>query len=229
MDWPTTRFPARHRVPEFTTFASLLRMATKYGFSDVREQLIEDLKSVYPTKWEDFEAGGVLGEDVFGLPHPHPNAVLNLFVTQNVRFAIPFAAYRASLGGFSSLMNSEPCAVLPRDILASTVNGMGITQRMMVHATYGLVYVRSLGICRERACVLNAGINSTERRAEALEKISEIMFSERKGGVLSAPLLGDLTCSKCTKEIEASCAKCRRSCWEILPSAFSVAKRWDEV
>ena len=55
-------------------------MTTKYGFIDVREQLIEDLRSAYPTEWEDFKAAKVLGEDVFGLPRPHPNAVLNLFL-----------------------------------------------------------------------------------------------------------------------------------------------------
>ncbi|KAF9647781.1 hypothetical protein BDM02DRAFT_3097588, partial [Thelephora ganbajun] len=41
-------------VPEFTVFASLLRMTTKYDFFGVRDQLIKDLRSAYPTKWEDF-------------------------------------------------------------------------------------------------------------------------------------------------------------------------------
>ena len=75
-------------------------MTTKYGFSDIRRQLIKDLKGAYPTRWEDFETAKILGEDIFGSPKPHPNAVLDLFEAQNVRFAIPFAAYRASIGGF---------------------------------------------------------------------------------------------------------------------------------
>jgi len=94
-----TRFPARHKVPEFTTFASLLRMTTKYGFSDVREGLVEDLKRAYPTKREDPRTEKVLGEDIFGSPKPHPNAVLNLFLEQNIKFALPLATYRAALGG----------------------------------------------------------------------------------------------------------------------------------
>ena len=94
-------------------------MVTKYDFSAVREHLFEDLKGAYPTKWDDFETAKVLGEDVFGSPKPHPNAVLNLFMAQNFRFAVPFAAYRASLGGFSALMSSEPGTVLPRRRRAS--------------------------------------------------------------------------------------------------------------
>jgi hypothetical protein len=61
------RFPARDEVPEFTVFASLLRMTMKYGFSDVRNQLIKDIKGAYPTKWEAYQAAEVLGEDVFGI------------------------------------------------------------------------------------------------------------------------------------------------------------------
>ena len=53
-------------------------MTAKYGFSGIREALVQDLKGAYPTKWEDFETAKVLGEDVFGSPRPHPNAVLKV-------------------------------------------------------------------------------------------------------------------------------------------------------
>jgi len=72
-------------------------MTTKYGLSAVREGLVEDLKAAYPTKWEDFETAKDLGEDAFGSPKPHPNAILNLFLEQRIEFALPFAAYRAGL------------------------------------------------------------------------------------------------------------------------------------
>ena len=210
-------------------FASLLRMATKYGFADLREQLVEDLKGAYPTKWEDFEAARVLGEDVFGSPIPHPNAVLNLFVGQNVRFAIPSAFYRASLGGVVALMSDEPGTVLPRNTLAFAIHGVGAAQRMMSHAAYTIVYVKNLGVCPDMACVLNAGINPPERRTEALRKVCDVLFGERQGGVLSAPSLGDLTCTECTKELEASHRKCRSACWDLLPTAFVVAESWDKL
>ena len=91
------RFPTRHKVLEFPTFASLLQMATKYSFPNVRKGLIQDLKGAYLTKWEDFETAEVLGEDVFGSPVPHPNAVLNLLLEQGIKFALPFATYQAAV------------------------------------------------------------------------------------------------------------------------------------
>ena len=221
------RFPARNKVPEFRVFASLLRMVTKYGFSDVREHLFEDLKGAYPSKWEDFETAKILGEDVFGSPKPHPNAVLNLFMTQNVRFAVPFAAYRASLGGLSALMSSEPGTVLPRHTLASTIYGMERIKSSMVHAAYTIAYKQNLSVCADKACVLNVDIKQMERRTEALTKLFGVM--RRKGGVLGSPSFGDLACAKCAKELEASHAVWRSSCWELFPAIFSVAKRLDEV
>ena len=224
------RFPARHEVPNFSVFASLLRMTTKYGFSDVHDQLIKDLKGAYPTEWEAHQAAKVLGEDVFGSPKPHPNAVLNLFIAQNVRFALPFAAYRASLGGFSALMSDKLGTVLSRHTLASTIYGMGEIQRVMTQAAHTIAYKEQLlSVCPGGACVLNVGTRSMERRMEALTKLYDAMTGEREGGVLSVSSLGDPACPGCTKEIEATQATWGRACWELLPAAFSVAKRWDEV
>ena len=205
-------------------------MATKYGFSDVREQLIDDLKGAYPTKWEDFESAKVLGEDVFGLPKPHPNAVLNLFLEQGITFASPFAAYRASLGGFPGLVSDKPGTVLPHLTLASIIHGRGEIRRVMTQAAYTIAHKEKiLSVCPDTACILNAGIRPMERRVEVMTKLRDLMIGERTGGVLSQPLLGELTCAKCTKEIETSYAAWRRGCWELLPATFSVAERWDEV
>ena len=223
-----TRFPARHKVPEFGVFASLFRMTTKYGFSDVRNQLIKDLKGAYPTKWEDFEAARTLGEDVFGAPKPHPNAVLNLFMVQNVRFAIPFASYRASLGDFPDLVNDNPGTALQRPTLASTVHGKGAMLRMMIQAAYTIANIGCIHrVCPDRACGLNVGINPIERRMEALTKLRDAMIAGRSA--LAAPSLGDVICAKCRKDIEAYHVSWRKSCWDLLPVHFSIAKRWDEV
>ena len=211
-------------------FASLLRMTTKYGFSDVRDQLLKDLKGAYPTKWEAYQAAEVLGEDVFGSPKPHPNVVLNLFVTQNVRFATLFAAYRASLGGFSSLMNEESDMVLPRHTLASTIHGRGEILRVMTQAAHTIAHKgKLLFVCPDKACTLNISTEPMEQRMGALTKLHDVMISERNGGVLSSPSLGNLACAKCAKEIEASYTVWRRICWEVLPARFSVARCWDEV
>ena len=223
-----TRFlAARNKVPEFSEFASLLRVVTKYNFPGVREHLFKDIKGAYPTKWEDFETAKILGEDVFRSPKPHPNAVLNLFTAQNVRFAIPFAAYRASLGGFPALMSSEPGTVLPRHTLASTIYGMGGIKSSMVHAAYTIAYKQNLPVCADKACVLSVGIMHIEWRKAALTKLFDVM--RRQGGVLSSPSFGDLACAKCAREIEVSHAAWRSNCWDLFPSIFSVAKCWDEV
>ena len=224
-----SRFPARHRVPEFAVFASLLRVSTKYGFSDVREALVEDLKGAYPTKWGDFETARVLGEDIFGPPIPHPNEVLNLFVAQGIRFAIPFASYRASLGGFAALMSDKPGTVLPRHTLACTIYGTGMMQHMRPINAYKIGCVTTLTKCPERSCILNVGTNHGEQRMEALWKLSGVMFGERQGGLLRTPSLGDLTCAKCTEKLESYHAEYSSACWDVLPVAFKVAKSWDDL
>ena len=225
-----SRFPERYEVPQFNVFASLLRMTTKYGFSRVRDQLLKDLKSAYPTKWEVYQAAEVLGEDAFGSPEPHPNAVLNLFMAQNVKFAIPFATYRASLGGLSALMSDKPGTVLPRHIIASTIHGGGEILRVMAQAACTIAHKEKLlSVCPDKACVLHVGIKHMERRMEVVTKLHDVMAGERNGGVLSSPSFGDFACAKCTKEIEASYATWRSRCWELLPATFSVAKCWDEV
>ena len=225
-----TRFPARHEVPEFTVFASLLRMTTSYGFSDIRDQLIKDLKGAYPTRWEDFQTAKILGEDIFGTPKPHPNAVLNLFEAQNVRFAIPFAAYRASIGGFTALMSDKPGTVLPRRTLATTIHGMHVIRSLASHAARVAIYGGDLWPreCHGGRCVLNIEIDRTKEWAEALEKIYNSFIDEREGGVLNPPSLGDL-CVKCTRTIEKVHATWGSVCWKSLVPAFVVSHSWDDL
>jgi hypothetical protein len=205
-------------------------MATKYGFSDVRDQLTNDVKSAYPTKWEDFRAAKVLGEDIFGSPKPHPNAVLNLFLEQSIRFALPFAAYRASVGGFSALMSEKPGTVLPRTTLVSTVYGMERTRSLMAQAAREIAHEKSPGVCSNSGCALNVSTKRMEQRMEVLKKLHDAMIDdERKGGMLNSPPLGGVACARCTPGIESSHAIRRRVCWELLPATFSVAESWGDV
>jgi hypothetical protein len=212
------RFPARNKVPEFTVFASLLRMTTKYGFSDIREALVEDLKAAYPTKWEDFETAKVLGEDIFGSPKPHPNAVLNLFLEQRIRFASPFAAYRAGLGGLSALTSEKPGTVLPRHTLAYIIHGMGRMWGTMAQGTQVIAHACDLEVCPERTCILNVGISHKKRRIEALNKISCGILKESEGDLLSSLSLKNLLCADCAGRLEKIHRDCRKPfVWERLP------------
>ena len=179
-------------------------MTTKYGFSEVRDQLLKDLRGAYPTKWEDFQNTKVLGGDVFGLPKPHPNAVLNLFEAQNVRFAIPFAAYRASTGSFSALMSNSPGVTIPpRRILATTIHGMHVLRSMASHVARVVAHGGDLGECPDKSplCALNVETGRIKERKEALEKVYNLLVDEREGGVFTPPLLGHLVCAKCAKTI----------------------------
>ena len=204
-------------------------MTTEYGFSDVRDQLIKDLKGAYPTKWEDFQAAKVLGEDIFGSPKPHPNAVLNLFVSQNVRFAIPFTAYRTSIDGFSTLVSDKPGTVLPRHTLATAIHGMHVIRSQASHAARAIAYGGHLGTCPDEMCVLKVGIIPVGKRMEVLEKAYNSMVGEREGGVLTPPPLENSLCPKYAKNIEAIHASWGSSRWENLASAFSVPDSWDNL
>jgi len=224
-----TRFPSRSKVPEFTVFASLLRMTTKYGFSDIREALVEDLKAAYPTKWNDFETAKVLGEGIFGSAQPHPNAVLRFFLEQRIMFALPFAAYRAGLGGPSALASERPCAVLPRQTLASIINGMGGLRRAMTHTAHTIAHTWDLGICANKVCALNVGINPPKPRMEVLEKISDVLIKNSGGDMLSALSLGHLLCADCARRLENSHRDCRRQfVWARLPSLLGW-ESWESI
>jgi hypothetical protein len=223
------RFPAWPKVPEFTVFASLLRMTTKYGFSDVRDQLVHGIKGAYPTKWEGFETGIALGEEIFGSPKPHPNAVLNLFAEQGVKFALPFAAYRAAMGGFSSLICDEPGAVLSRLTIASVVNGMERMRDELAEFAYWAICNMITQGCRDTACAMNVGVDPPERREEGLKKIYGVMVKDRKSDGLSSLSLGNIVCAGCAKTPEIAHQRWCKIIWNKLPRMFGVGKSWEEL
>jgi len=204
-------------------------MTTKYGFSDVREQLVDSIKGAYPTKWEGAVIAKVLGEDIFGSPKPHPNAVLNLFIEQSVKFALPFAAYRAAQGGFSSLISNEPGTVLPRLTLASALHGIEVIQARLAGLAHSVVCHMSLEECRDRTCAVNVDTNPPERRMGALNKIYDAMVKGGKGDVLFSLSLGDIACVNCAKIPENDYRLWRMMIWEELPRIFGVGEGWEEA
>ena len=211
-------------------FASLLRMTAKYGFSDVREQLVDTIKGAYPTEWETSGTTKVLGEDVFGSSKPHPNVVLNLFLEQSIKFALPFAAYRAALGGLSSLTDNTPGAVLPPFTLASAIYGMEVIRGGLAHLAYLIVCSMSLKECLDEACVVNVDISPPKRRMEGLNKIYDAVVDEGKGDVLFSDFsLGSVVCANCAKILGQTYRHWRAEIWERLPRIFGVGVSWEEV
>ena len=206
-------------------------MTTKYGFPNVREALVEDLKGAYPTKWEDFQAARVLGEDIFGSPKPHPNAVLNLFLKQNIKFALPFAAYRACLGGFPALVSDGSGTALPRLTLAFIIRGMGAMNRLTMLTACGIAYMRDLGVCADRSCVLSTGIDSTEARRGVLKEIFNVMVKQSERDMLVSPSLGAnvRVCMNCASHMEGLHLIHRKGLvWAALPSLLGW-ESWEGV
>jgi hypothetical protein len=203
-------------------------MATKYEFSEVREQLIHILKGAYPTNWEAYQTADVIGEDVFGLPKPHPNAVLNLFLEQKVKFAIPLASYRAALGGFLSLLSNEPGATLPRLALAFTVYGMDTIRSEVSEFAHLIVSNMGLRECHEVGCVVGGDFNSPDQRLEELNKIYDALVKGGKGDVFSFSL-GDIACLNCAGGPEEAYRLWCTLIWEDFPRIFGVGKSWEDV
>ena len=208
-------------------FASLIRMTAKYGFSDVREQLVDGIKTAYPTKWEGAGTTRVVGEDIFGLPKPHPNAVVNLFLEQSITLALPFAAYRAALGGLPSLTSNTPGTVLQPLTLASTIYGIDVLRGGLAHLAHLVVCNMSLEACRNVACIVNVGINPP-KRMEGLNKIYDAMIKEGKGDVLFSLSLGDVVCANCAKIPELAYSHWRTMVWDELTRIFGVGKGWED-
>ena len=204
-------------------------MTTKYGFSDVREQLVDSIKNAYPTKWEDFRTARVLGEDVFGSPKPHPNAVLNLFTEQNIKSALPFAAYQVALGGFSSLTNDEHGMALPRLALATIMFGAELIRSRFARFAHSAVCNMNLEVCGEDTCLANVDASLPELRMGALDQIYDAMIKEGKDDVFSPLSLEGFVCAGCASMLERAYEPWRAKIWEELPRVFGVGQSWEEV
>ena len=111
---------------DFSTFSSLLRITAKYELPAVQPKLLEVVHDAYPETFERLAPTKALGDNIFSGPTPHPNEVLNLFVQQNLKSALPMAYYLAVRRGSDSLMDRclPQCATLPPEILQSAIGGL---------------------------------------------------------------------------------------------------------
>jgi hypothetical protein len=203
-------------------------MSTKYGFSDVREQLVHILEGAYPTKWETYQPASVVGEEVFGSPGPHPNAVLNLLLEQNIRFAIPLASYRAAVGGFPSLLSDEPGATLQRLPLATVIYGMDTIQGELSQLAHLVVCNLGLRECQEEWCAASEGVGSADQRMKRLNNIYDNMVKEGKGDVFSLSL-GRTVCPDCAEAQGPAYRIWCATIWEDFPRIFGVGESWEDV
>ena len=221
---PDLRFPHRHKTPDFTTFSSLLRMATKYQFQEIRSQILLDLLPAYPTKLLEYEGSSCLGEAVFGSPLPHPNSVLDLFVTCQVAFALPFAYYRVCIAG-------DP-----------TSPSTSAEELALLHNTPGTLQAVLRGQAQLKAEEVQLARSVSFRNCTAWGHCSgkspadRVLFFDwihpevtTRGGILErGDILGLGYCSQCSQAAQKELLDAKKDTWEDLPSYFGLPP-WEDT
>jgi len=210
----TSGFPHRHKTPNFTTFSSLLRMTTKYRFQEIRSQILLDLSPAYPIQLSKYEKSARLGETVFGSPLPHPNSVLDLLVSCEVAFALPFAYYRVCIAGDpASLGKIVEGTALPPNTLKAALRGQARLKTEEVQ----LARVVSLKDCTGWGCSgkYPAG------RARVFDWIHPGVATQ--SGILERKAFpGSGYCSQCSQAFVQELSKAKKDTWEKLPSYFGL-------
>ena len=206
-------------------------MTTSYKISSVRDQILEDLRGAYPTTFEAYEGSEVLGEIVFGKPKPHPNAVLKLFETCNVAFALPFAYYRVCTGGTLALTSVEFTLRLPPRILAAAVVGQSRLKARELQVVRQLLFDRS---AKKYSCSawLCPGTHETNHKRSGQTSPYERLFNSISSqssevdmavSILETKILTDKAfCARCLERFNACLRGIREEIWDSLPRMFGL-------
>ena len=67
----------------------------------LRARLLETIRNAYPETFEDLNPSKALEESVSNEPKPQLNALLNCFIQQKGRSALPVACHMATRAGFN--------------------------------------------------------------------------------------------------------------------------------
>jgi hypothetical protein len=233
------RFPEKTKVPEFSTFSSLLKVSTKYEMPNLRTQILETIRDAYPENFQRLDPSKTLGENVFSGPKPHPNAVLNLFVQQKVTSALPMAYYMAARRGLDSLMDGRlrSGTTLSGQTLKSAINGLMVLREMELKEMHRIVFTfkdaASLPGCSSNDCPSRSlkGLSDTGVMQAHQWVFDRITPGFVAGGtkilqVLSVDeFVGDggfEFCQVCVERMEIAHADLRRRAWAVLPRVFGL-------
>jgi len=227
-----SRFPERNKVPDFTTFSSLLRVTTKYEMPVVRSRILDVIRDAYPENFEGLAPSKQIGERIFSGRTPHPNEVLNLFVQQKLRSALPMAYYMAAQRGLDSLMDRRlpTSARLSPEVLQVAIKGMIALREMELKEIHRLI----LGPSGSRSCSRpdcpSRNIKSP-RVSEAHQKVVDRITDSAHSGTKILQILslkeacGDDCfgfCESCVEEWGAGHAGVRKNAWDVLPGVFGL-------
>jgi len=189
-------------------------MATKYQFQEIRSQILLDLLPAYPTSFSEYKTSSRLGEMVFGTPPPHPNLVLNLFVTHKVAFALPFAYYRACItSGPASLATTTEELALPPDILKVALRGQAQLKMDEVKLAKRL----ALQDCPGLMCFLHIPAH----RAKVFDWVLPVV-STQSGILERGDFSGTGYCVQCSQRFVQELSKAKEDTWKKLPLYFSL-------
>ena len=241
MTLPVGRPPELDKVPDFTTFSSLLRITAKYEMPAVRSHLLRAVRDAYPENFEGVTATKSLGETVFSGPTPHPNEVLNLFIQQKLTSTLPMAYYMAAQRGLNSLMDrSLPhSAALPPEVLQPAIGGLMAIREVELNETHHLVFgQKGDKACSESKClsntltgpavlatykrVFNYIVGSSQCGTKALQVPKFYVPGNTGSGNQGDMRMFPGICDNCTEKWESGHADLRAKVWAMLPSAFGL-------
>ena len=201
----------------------------------VRSQLLEVVRDAYPETFERLSPSKPLGESIFNGPTPHPNEVLNLFVQQNLTFALPMAYYMAARRGLDSLMDGTPSwsGALSPGTLRSAVRGLMTLREAELNETHRLVFGPQSSRPRSVPCPSCTSTDSAT--LEAYQKVFDRIVGSSQPGtkVLQVPdfhenlgddvqCVGPGICSGCVARWESGHAELRNNIWATLPYIFGL-------
>jgi len=225
------RYPERNKVPDFTTFSSILRITTKYEMTAVRTRILDVVREAYPQTFEGLAPDKPIGERIFSGLTPHPNEVLNLFVQQKLTSALPLAYYMAARRGLDSLMDTRlpTSARLSPDVLRAAMKGLLALREMELKEIHRLV----LGSKGSRSCSQPncPSRNATGPRVSEAhqEVVGRIADSAHSGTKILEVLSLDVCeggcagfCRSCVEGWEAGHADVRQKVWGTLPGMFGL-------
>jgi len=223
-------------VPDFVTFASLLRIATKYKMFAIRSRLLDVVRDAYPDPFEGLAPPELLGESVFSGRTPHPNEVLKLFVQQNLASALPMAYYMAARRGVDSLMGGclPASARLSPEILCVAIKGLIALREMELNETHRLIFVPKEPHTRfTLACPLftptdPAAVVASQKVFDHIVGSSQLgtrvlqvpKFYEARGGYIQS--VDPSICGNCVARWVSGLAELRKKAWAALPDVFGL-------
>ena len=198
----------------------------------VRSQMLDIVRDAYPKTFEGLTPAKPIGESVFVGPTPHPNEVLNLFVQQKLKSALPMAYYMAARRGLGSLMDRRlPAnARLPLETIQVAATGLLALREMELNEAYGLILgSKGSRICSQSGCPSRNAVGPGV--SEAHQKVIDRMASYAHSGTRLLQVLsmrdvcGDDClgfCESCVERWEAGHADVRRKVWGMLPDVFGL-------